>query len=94
MRSYIDWYKRKKTVIMKAIPKVRAICLNRLLLIMIFRIYGDGEDKSSEVISNIIAITASHRDKSYIVRGNFIFYTSTILKITSTTSVTGFIIDS
>lgn len=70
------WNTRMMTVAMKPIPKVRATCLNSFLSIAMFLEIVDDEDKSSEVMSSIMAIAASHRPMSDIDRGNSIFYTS------------------
>ena len=64
------------TVAMKPIPKVRATCLNSFLSIAMFLEIVDEEDRSSEVMSSIMAIAASHRPMSDIDRGSSIVYTS------------------
>jgi len=60
------------TVTMKPIPRARATSLNLFLSIAIFLEYVDEEDRSSEVVSSIIAIAASHRPMSDMDRGKFI----------------------
>ena len=60
------------TVAIKPIPRVRATCLNSVLSIAIFLAIVDDEDKSSEVMSSIMAVAASHRPKSDIVSGSSI----------------------
>ena len=67
------WKTRITTVAMKPIPKVRATCLNSFLLIVMFLEIVDDEDSSSEVMSSIMAVAASHRPMSDIDRGSSIF---------------------
>lgn len=65
---------RITTVIMKPMPNVRAVSLRRFLSITMFlRYLDDDEVRSSEVISRIIAVTASHRLMSENVSGQIIF---------------------
>ena len=67
------------TVTMKPNPKVKATNLNCFVSIAMFLENVDDEDKISEVMSNMMAITASHRPMSDIDRGKFILYPSTNL---------------
>ena len=70
------WKTRITTVAMKPNPKVRATCLNSFLSIAMFLEIVDDEDRSSEVMSSIMAVAASHRPRSDIVRGSSMVYTS------------------
>ena len=81
------WKTRITTVAMKPIPKVRATCLNSFLSIAMFLEIVDDEDRSSEVMSSIMAIAASHRPMSDIVRGSSMVYTSIMRYETSIVSV-------
>ena len=66
------WKTRMTTVAMKPNPKVRATCLNSFLSIVMFLEIVDDEDRSSEVMSSIMVIAASHRPMSDIDRGSSI----------------------
>ena len=61
---------------MKPIPTAMATSLNCILSIAILLEYFDEDDKSSEVMSNMMAIAANQRLMSDIVRGKFIIYPS------------------
>ena len=67
------------TVTMKPSPRVKATSLSCFVLIAMFLENVDDEDNSSDVTSNMMAITASHRPMSDTVRGKFILYPSTRL---------------
>jgi hypothetical protein len=61
------------TVAMNPIPKANATSRRRFFSIIIFLEYSVAEDISSEVISILIAITASHRLMSDTDIGKFTF---------------------
>ncbi|MHA1267695.1 MAG: hypothetical protein ACTSRS_20840 [Candidatus Helarchaeota archaeon] len=63
---------------MKPIPSARAASLRFFLSIAMFLEYVDVDDRSSDVVSDIMAMTASHRPMSDIDRGKCILYPSTI----------------
>jgi len=71
------------TVTIKPAPKAKATSLRRFFSITIFPDNLVAEDISSEVISRIIAITASHRLMSDKDIGKFIYQPSTMLYQTS-----------
>jgi hypothetical protein len=58
---------------MNPVPNAKAASLRRFLSITTFLEYSVEEDSSSEVISRMIAMTASQRLMSDIERGKFIF---------------------
>jgi len=62
---------RMTTVAMNPIPKANATSRRRFFSIMMFLEYSVEEDISSEVISRMIAITASHRLMSDMDIGKF-----------------------
>ena len=66
------------TMTMKPIPKAKVSSVNRFLSMVIFLEYIDEEERSSEVISNIIAITATQRPKSCVDRGKSILFNSNV----------------
>jgi len=70
------WKTRITTVAMKPIPSARATSLRFFLSIAMFLEYVDVDDRSSDVMSDIIAMTASQRPMSDIDRGNCIAYPS------------------
>jgi hypothetical protein len=58
---------------MNPVPNAKATSLRRFFSITTFLEYSVEEDSSSEVISRMIAMTASQRLMSDVERGNFIF---------------------
>lgn len=60
---------RMMTVIMNPTPRASAISLRRFFSMMRFLEYSVELDSSSEVISSMMAVTASHRLMSEIERG-------------------------
>ena len=71
------WKTRMTTVTMKPSPRVKATSLNCFVSIAMFLEIVDEEDRSSEVTSSMMAITASHRPMSDTDSGKFILYPST-----------------
>lgn len=61
------------TVTMKASPSPIAISLSRVFSMTIFLKYSAWEDNNSEVMSRIIAVTASQRLMSDVDKGKFMF---------------------
>ena len=70
----MNYKKRKTTVARKLNPNAMATRLSCFQSIAMFLEYID--DRSSEVKSTIIAITASHRPMSVIDKGKSILYPS------------------
>ena len=64
---------RIMTVIMNPIPRASATSLRRFFSIIMFPAYLVADDRSSDVIRSMIAITASQRLISFIESGKFIF---------------------
>jgi hypothetical protein len=62
---------RMMTVIMNPTPRASAISLSRLMSMTMFLEYFVEDDSNSDVISSMMAVTASHRLKSDMDRGKF-----------------------
>lgn len=69
---YGDWMTRSATVIMKARPVPMAMSLSRVLSIAMSLRIPVLEERNSEVMRRIMAVTASQRPMSEVVRGKFI----------------------
>jgi hypothetical protein len=61
------------TLIMNPMPNIRAIALRRFFSITIFPKYWVEEERTSDVINRIIAMTASQRLTSDADNGKFSF---------------------
>lgn len=69
---YGDWMTRSTTVIMKARPVPMAMSLSRVLSIAMSLRISVLEERNSEVMRRIMAVTASQRPISEVVSGKFI----------------------